>query len=78
MSANYERQSFLSSLTAKNWFSIGLAVLAIAFIVQNRAVISIDVFFVSIRLPLWVSLSLVFVAGWLSGRFWRPRKAAGS
>jgi uncharacterized integral membrane protein len=76
MSANTERHSFLSSLTVKHWFSIGLAVLAIAFIVQNRAVIAIDVFFVSIRLPLWVSLSLVFVAGWVSGRFWRPRKAA--
>ena len=76
MSANYERQSFLSSLTAKNWFAIALTVIAIAFIVQNRAVISIDVFFVSIRLPLWVSLSLVFLAGWLSGRLWRPGSAA--
>ena len=75
MSAIYERRSFLSSLTAKTWLSIAIAILAIAFIVQNRAVISIDVFFVSIRVPLWVSLSLVFVAGWLSGRFWRPRRA---
>lgn len=68
-----ERRSLLARLTLKNWLSIGLAVVAIAFIVQNRDVVSIDVFFVRARLPLWVSLALVFAAGWLSGRFSRPK-----
>lgn len=67
-------RTVFSSLTLRNWLAIGLAVLALAFIVQNRASVSIDLFFVSIRLPLWISLSLVFLAGWLSGRFWRSRR----
>lgn len=76
MDTTEEGRSFLSSLTLKNWLAIGLAVLALAFIVQNRDVVSIDVFFVNIRLPLWISLSLIFVAGWLSGRFSRSGKAS--
>ena len=65
MSTQPEARSFFSSLTAGNWLAIFLAILAIAFIVQNRERISIDVFFVSASLPLWVSLALVFIVGWI-------------
>ena len=67
------KRSWLSSLTAGNWLAIGLAILAIAFIVQNRDRVSIDVFFISARLPLWISLALMFLAGWLSGRLSRNK-----
>ena len=61
-------------LTPRNWLAIGLAVVALAFIFQNRAPVSLDVFVLSIRLPLWISLILVFLAGWVSGRFSWPRR----
>jgi uncharacterized integral membrane protein len=76
MSTQPEARSFFSNLTAGNWLAIFLAILAIAFIVQNRERISIDVFFVSASLPLWVSLALVFIVGWLSGRLWKGRRAS--
>jgi len=73
MSPPAQERSFISTLTAGNWLAIFLAVVAIAFILQNRGTVSIDVFFVSLRLPLWISLSLVFLVGWLSGRFSRSK-----
>jgi uncharacterized integral membrane protein len=76
MSTQADDRSFLSTLTLGNWLSVGLAVLAIAFILQNRETVSLDLFFVSARLSLWVCLSLVFVVGWLSGRFWRRKPPA--
>lgn len=76
MNTQPQQRSFFSGLTAGNWFAILLAVLAIAFIVQNREQVSIDIFFVSARLPLWVSLALVFIVGWLSGRLWKGNRSS--
>ncbi|WP_116809214.1 DUF1049 domain-containing protein [Steroidobacter cummioxidans] len=76
MNTQLEQRSFIARLTFGNWLAIALAVLAIAFIVQNRDAVSIDLFFISARLPLWISLALVFVAGWLSGRFSRGRASS--
>lgn len=70
-----EKQSFLSTLTFGNWLAIALVILAIAFIAQNRERISVDVFFVSMSLPLWISLGIVFFAGWLSGLLWKRRRS---
>jgi uncharacterized integral membrane protein len=75
MNTQLERRSFIAGLTFGNWLAIALALLSIAFIVQNRDPVSIDLFFISARLPLWISLALVFLAGWLSGRFSRRRSA---
>src|SRR5262245_7990230 len=59
----------LSDLSARNWLAIVLAIVAAVFILQNRDRVTIDVFHVAITLPLWLSLSAMFVIGWLSGRF---------
>lgn len=71
MKPQADDRSFLSRLTFGNWLAIGLALLAIAFILQNRETVSIDLFFLSAQLPLWITLSLVFIVGWLSGKYWR-------
>ncbi len=77
MNTPLEQRSFIARLTFGNWLAIGLAVLSIAFILQNRDRVSIDLFFISARLPLWISLALVFVAGWISGRFSRSSRERG-
>jgi uncharacterized integral membrane protein len=70
-----EKSGFtLANLTAGNWLAIGLVIVAAAFIFQNRDRVTIDVFHIGIQLPLWLSLSAMFVVGWLSGRFWRRGK----
>jgi uncharacterized integral membrane protein len=66
----------LANLTAGNWLAIALVIVAAAFIIQNRDRVTIDVFHIGIQLPLWMSLSVMFLAGWLSGRFWRRGKRA--
>ncbi|HWK49740.1 MAG TPA: hypothetical protein VNR40_07620 [Steroidobacter sp.] len=76
MNTQLEQRSFFARLTFGNWLAIALAVLAIAFIVQNRDAVSIDLFFISARLPLWICLALVFLAGWISGRLSRGRASA--
>jgi uncharacterized integral membrane protein len=78
MTTQSEKHGFsLSQLTAANWLAIALVILAAAFIFQNRDRITIDVFHVGIEMPLWLSLSVMFAVGWLSGRFWRRSKHPG-
>jgi lipopolysaccharide assembly protein A len=76
MNTQLEDRSFLERMTFRNWLALALAVAAIAFIFQNRDVVSIDLFFMRAVLPLWICLALVFVAGWLSGRYSRTRRSA--
>jgi uncharacterized integral membrane protein len=78
MNAQSEKNGFsLAHWTATNWLAIVLVILAAAFILQNRDRVTIDVFHVGIQLPLWLSLSAMFIVGWLSGRFWRRSKQPG-
>jgi uncharacterized integral membrane protein len=77
MTTQSEKNGFsLAQWTVANWLAIVLVILAAAFILQNRDRVTIDVFHVGIQLPLWLSLSVMFVVGWLSGRFWRRSKQA--
>jgi uncharacterized integral membrane protein len=75
MNTQLENRSFIGRLTFRNWVSVALVVVAIAFILQNRDVVSVDLFSVNIQLRLWICLSLVFIAGWLSGRLSRKARA---
>ncbi|GAA4367514.1 DUF1049 domain-containing protein [Paeniglutamicibacter cryotolerans] len=67
--------TFLASVSPKNWIAVAVIILAVIFIVQNRATVSITVFFMQFQAPLWVSLGIVLLVGWLAGRFsFRKRK----
>lgn len=68
-------KAFLASVSLKNWVALAGVILAIIFIVQNRAVVHITLFFTQFQAPLWVSLGIVLLLGWLAGRFsFRKRK----
>jgi uncharacterized integral membrane protein len=76
MTTQSEKPGFsLTQLSAGNWLAIALVIVAAAFILQNRDRVTIDVFHVGVQMPLWLSLSVMFVVGWLSGRFWRRKPA---
>jgi uncharacterized integral membrane protein len=60
---------FVSRLSAKNWIAILCAVLAILFIMQNRQRVRIELLFLHLNAPLWISLGAVLLIGWLVGRF---------
>ncbi|WFR73102.1 LapA family protein [Prescottella defluvii] len=44
-----------------------LTILAAIFILQNRNSTSIDLFWVSVQSPLWLTLIVVFAVGWVTG-----------
>ena len=62
---------------AKNpriWLGLGIAVLVVAFIVQNRDSVQLDLLTFQVSAPQWVALSVVFVAGLATGLLWSRRK----
>lgn len=57
----------LSAVSLSQWIALGLTVIAIVFIVQNRNSVSVDLFWVSIQSPLWFILVIVLALGWVAG-----------
>lgn len=54
------------------WMGVAVAVLAVAFIVQNRQSVAIDLLMLTVSAPMYMALSGVFLAGlatcWLMTR----------
>ena len=61
------KSSALSKVSLPQWIALGLTVLAVVFIVQNRTTVHIDLFWVSVESPLWFILAVVFLVGWVVG-----------
>ncbi|PYE17493.1 uncharacterized protein DUF1049 [Williamsia limnetica] len=57
----------LPALSLSRGIALVLTILAVVFIVQNRDSISVDLFWVSVRSPLWFILIVLFAVGWLAG-----------
>ncbi|MBM9468351.1 LapA family protein [Nakamurella leprariae] len=60
----------------RRWLTIVLIVLAIVFITQNRNRVSVDLFWMTLTTPLWLILTVVFVAGLLAGAVSFKRRRA--
>ncbi|MEY1673135.1 lipopolysaccharide assembly protein LapA domain-containing protein [Gordonia sp. ABKF26] len=61
------RPSMFSRVSLPQWIALGLTILAVVFIVQNRTTVRIELFWVSVESPLWFILAVVFVVGWVVG-----------
>lgn len=57
----------MATVSLSQWIALGLTVIAIVFIVQNKNSVSVDLFWVSVRSPLWFILVIVFALGWVVG-----------
>ncbi|WP_207843901.1 lipopolysaccharide assembly protein LapA domain-containing protein [Williamsia soli] len=57
----------LPALSLSRGIALILTILAVVFILQNRDSISVDLFWVSVRSPLWFILIVLFAVGWLAG-----------
>ncbi|MHA7238690.1 LapA family protein [Arthrobacter sp. TMS1-12-1] len=62
-------------LTGQQITAIVLVVLAVIFIAQNRAVTSISLLFLTVSLPLWITLTVATVIGIVVGWMLRRRSA---
>lgn len=68
-------KAFLASVSVKNWIAVAGIILALIFIVQNHSSVPVVLFFTQFQAPLWVSLGIMLLLGWLAGRFsFRKRK----
>ncbi|QIK72205.1 LapA family protein [Propioniciclava coleopterorum] len=63
---------------AKNpraWLGVIIAALAIAFILQNRESAQVNLLVFQVASPLWITLTVVFVAGLAAGMLLRGRRS---
>lgn len=62
------------SVAPSTWVGLALAVLAIAFVVQNQASVRIQLFWLSVGAPMWLVLLAIFLVGWAVGGLVRRRR----
>lgn len=62
-----EKRSVLARVTPTQWVALGLTVLAVIFVVENRTKVSIELLLVTVRSPMWLVLLVMFVLGWIAG-----------
>ena len=54
-------------ISPRVWLGLAIAAVAVVFIIQNRATVTIQLFTVQVASPQWLTLSVVFVLGLLAG-----------
>jgi lipopolysaccharide assembly protein A len=59
------RPNPIASFLRRRWLALLLAAMVVAFVVQNRNEVSIDVFWISLRTPLWLILIAAVIVGML-------------
>ena len=57
-----------------NWVALVLFILTLIFVFQNRSIVSIDLLWINVRSPQWLTISVIFLIGWLCGYFTRRGK----
>jgi len=66
MSADRDQKKFIE-FGPSQWLGLALIVLAIVFIVQNRADVTIVLLWINVSAPLWLVLTLITLIGFGAG-----------
>lgn len=74
MSPDAQTTSVTSLLTPRHILAAALVVLAVIFILQNRSTTTIQLFWVSVQSPLWLTLVVILLLGWIAGLLTTRRK----
>lgn len=74
MNSDAQIASATSLLTPRNILAAVLVVLAVIFILQNRSATTIQLFWVSVQSPLWLTLAVILLLGWIAGLLTTRRK----
>ncbi|MFH5821575.1 hypothetical protein [Georgenia sp. AZ-5] len=67
-------RNFLSRITPGQWLGLALVVVAVVFVLQNQRTVSVELFWLDARAPLWLTLLVVLVVGWLAGALMGGRR----
>ncbi len=69
-----DRTNPVTAFLARRWLALVLLVLVAVFIGQNRATVSLDLFWLSVRAPQWFALALVLLVGIVVGWVFKGRR----
>lgn len=61
------KPNLLSKVSPAGWAALVLSIIAVIFVVQNRRSTSIQLFWITVDSPLWFTLLIVFIVGWVVG-----------
>lgn len=61
-------------LPARFWIGLVIAILAAVFILQNRQTARVQLFVVTVSMPLWIAMTICALAGLLIGLLARRRR----
>ncbi|GAB6919714.1 hypothetical protein JCM9803A_01640 [Rhodococcus erythropolis] len=67
MGSDTSNSSARSLLTPRTVIAAVLVALAVIFILQNRAETTIQLFWASVQSPLWLTLVVLLLLGWVAG-----------
>ncbi|MFF2084532.1 hypothetical protein ACFVVM_12185 [Nocardia sp. NPDC058176] len=70
-----KKPSLLARVSPTQWVAIGLAVLAVVFVLENRAKVSVEILLITVQSPMWLILLAMFVIGWITGVLTTRRRA---
>ncbi|MFD0363240.1 hypothetical protein ACFQZZ_17475 [Nocardia sp. GCM10030253] len=62
-----EKRSLLARISPTQWVAIALTIVAVVFVAENRAKVSIEFLLITIRSPMWLILLTMFAVGWVTG-----------
>lgn len=66
-SAGTSSSNIFSKVSPAGWAALILAIIAVIFVLQNRDSTSITLFWIDVTSPLWFTLLMIFVVGWVVG-----------
>jgi uncharacterized integral membrane protein len=70
-----QKRNVVTRILAAQWLPLILLVLAVVFIAQNRARVSINLFWAHLESPLWFVLVITIVVGLIIGLLTARRRA---
>ncbi len=54
-------------MSPTQWVALLLTVLAVLFVFDNRATVTVEFLLISVQSPMWLILLVMFVLGWIIG-----------
>lgn len=60
-------KDFLAKVSPAQWVGLVIAILALIFVLMNRASAEITLLWMHLSGPTWLILLIVFAVGWLAG-----------
>lgn len=70
-----KKPSLLARVSPTQWVAIGLAILAVVFVLENRAKVSVQILLITVQSPMWLILLAMFIVGWIAGVLTTRRRA---